>query len=77
MAKNTAYSNKFYVNLLRVAREYAGSYTIFVNKISDLAVMMEMPYTDKFHDEFVKFGKGQRGFTKQVKGGYIIEVLPF
>lgn len=72
-----AYDTKFYKALLSVAREYAGSYTIMVPSLRDLAMMMGMPFSDAFYFAAHRFAKSNRGFIKKVPKGYIIEVLPF
>ena len=76
--KNTkAYDNKFYKALLKVAREYAGSYTIMVSSLQELAMMMDMPFSDAWFFALNRFSKSNQGFVKKVPKGYIIEVLPF
>ena len=80
MAKKglSAYDKKFYNNLLMVAKDIIGSYSIIVPSLPMLAAMMNMPYSDAWMFAFNRFKRNGNGFVTKINSSeYWIEVLPF
>lgn len=72
-----AYLNKYYRQLLHVAREIYGSYSMRFDSLGQMACFMEIPYTDTFKFAINDFNKSQYGFIKLYGSRVEVEVIPF
>lgn len=70
------YEKSFVKKIISLAQEL-GTYTIEINKMSELAIMMDLPYSDAFVFAAHKFNRSNHGYIKKYGSKIIIEVIPF
>lgn len=70
------YEKSFLKKIINLAKELE-CYTIEVNKLQDLAMMLDLAWTDTFVFTVHKFNRSNHGFVKKTGNGFIIEVIPF
>lgn len=72
-----AYLNKFYKQLLYVAQEIFGSYSLRFSDKAEMAYYMQLPYTDTFVFAIEEFNNTQFGFIEKYGKSIKVEVIPF
>lgn len=71
------YLNKFYRQLLYVAQEIFGTYSLEFDTREEMAYYMDMPYTQTFNLALYEFNSLKKGIAKWYGSRVIIEVFPF
>lgn len=72
-----AYMNKFYKQLLYVAQEMFGSYSLKFTDKAEMAYYMQLPYTDTFSFAIDEFNNTQFGYVRKFGKSIEVEVIPF